>query len=254
MIKFISLHKIQFFIGLILIAIFSDSYSQDEIKQKVVAIFPFHFASTDHAQKEAIAELNGLFYDLFAGQFINTGYFEVVDRQNIQDLIGEISLQQTGLTESQVVSMGKAKGAELAIFGTVTHVFKQTFLTLKIIDIETTVILKAIKAKGTLEEPDKLALDAGFAFMKGLSQVLYSRYKIGAARIENSSRKNLREFLKARDLIQQAIIAHQEGDSGKKDKHKKQAEKIFEELEKNDPLFKNAIAEFRENTMWQLEE
>ena len=132
--------------ALLLLLLFTQSGLAEEARtNKVVAIFPFHFASTDLAEKEAIQELNGLFYDLFAGQLVSTDFFEVVDRQHIAEMMEEVKLQLSGLTAGEVVQLGKAKGAELAIFGAVTKVGKQTFLTMKIIDIETTVIIKAIK-------------------------------------------------------------------------------------------------------------
>ena len=68
-------------------------YPQDNAPQKVVTIFPFHFASTDVAEKKTISELNGLFYDLFAGQFaINY----VVNRMQLHSSTGYIrKLQNT---------------------------------------------------------------------------------------------------------------------------------------------------------------
>ena len=226
----------------------------EKMDKKYVAIFPFHFASTKVSEKEAIAELNGLFSDLFAGQFAETEYFEVLDRQNMDILMKEISVQASGLTSDQVVEMGKTKGAELAIFGTVTNVYKNTYLTLKIIDIESSIILKSIKVKGSLEKIDDLALNGGFEFMKGLSLLLYERYNIGTGKLESSSREGIKQFMKARDLIQQAIIAKQDGKKSKMKKLQSKAEKYLTKAAKLNPGVQAAIKHYRENTLWKLEE
>jgi TolB-like protein len=217
--------------------------AQTTDEKKTAAIFPFHFASIDAEEQEVISGLNELLYDLLAGQFINTGFFEVVDRQNMAALLDEIKLQQAGLTQDQVIEIGKMKGAQLAIFGSVTKVFLQTFLTLKIIDIETTVILKAIKVKGSLKEPDILALDAGTEFMKGLSEVLQDYYHIDEEEIVLKSKEGLKYFLKARELTEQALLAKQEEDDEKMVQLQKEAEDHFEksiELDSNlKPIVKN---------------
>ena len=223
--------------ALLLLLLLSQAGLAEEARtNKVVAIFPFHFASTDLAEKEVIQELNGLFYDLFAGQLVSTDYFEVVDRQHIAEMMEEVKLQLSGLTAEEVVQLGKAKGAELAIFGTVTKVGKQTFLTMKIIDIETTVIIKAIKQKGSLKKPDELALDAGYKFMKSLSRIMYERYKISSVPLKASSKKGLKDFLKGRDLMQQAIMAYENEDQKKMKKLRKEGKKRLEKAAKDRSL------------------
>lgn len=218
---------------------------------KVVTIFPFHFASTDLSEKAALEELNGFFYDLFAGQLASTDYFEVVDRQNMEALLGEVALQQSGLTE-QVIQLGKVKGAELAIFGTVTNVANQTFLTMKIIDISTTVIIKAIKQKGSLKKPDELALEAGYTFMQGLSRSLQQRYGIAMLVPGDASKEGLKHFLKARDLIQQAVIAGEGGDEKKQKKFRAEGEKFLEKAYQSEDL-RPVIDHYRETVLSYLD-
>jgi TolB-like protein len=214
---------------------------------KVVTIFPFHFASADPSEKQAIEELNEFFYDLFAGQLVSSDYFEVVDRQHMKDLLGEVALQQSGLTE-QVIQLGKMKGAELAIFGTVTKVGSQTFLTMKIIDISTAVIIKAAKQKGSLNKPDELALEAGYDFMQGLSQALYQRYGVSAINPGASAKAGLKEFFKGRDLFQQARIADDSGDHKKMKKFRDEGEKCLEKAYQFKEL-QPAIDRYREEVL-----
>jgi len=228
------------FVLLYSLIILSFAHAQD--KTKVAAIFPFHFASTELEEKQAISELNGLFYDLFAGQFAATGYFELVDRQHIDALMQEASLQQSGLTASQVVAMGKTKGAELALFGTVTKVYGQCFLTLKIIDIESSVILKAIKAKGSLKRPDELAMDAGYTFMNGLSGLLHERYGVGAGELDQSSQKGIEQFLQARDLLQQAKLAQLQENPRKAEKLQNKAVSALKAVIADYPELKSSVS------------
>jgi TolB-like protein len=245
--------KIWIIVVLILVCL-NYSFAQTAIEKKTAAIFPFHFASIDPEERDVISGLNELLYDLFAGQLINTGYFEVVDRQHIAELLDEIKLQQAGLTQDQVIEIGKMKGAQLAVFGSVTKVFVQTFLTLKIIDIETTVILKAIKVKGSLKEPDVLALDAGSVFMKGLSEVLNDYYQIGEKEAQPVLKEGLKHFLEARDLTEQALLAKQQGDREKIVQLQNKAEGSFEKSIDLDPGLESAVKAYRARMVSLFEE
>lgn len=209
---------------------------------KTVAIFPFHFASPDAKERNNMNQLNELFYDLFAGQLTRTGYFDVVDRQHIDDLMQEINFQQSGLTAGQVVNIGNARGAQIALFGSVTQVYNQTFLTLKIIDIETTLILKAIKVRGSLKKIDDLALDAGYKFMNGLSDVLYQRYNIGSGDIGKASREGIERFFKARDLMQQAILARENGKTDKARDLQQKAKSLLQKVIAANPELKSSVS------------
>ena len=211
-------------------------------QSKTAAIFPFHFASLDAKERENMQQLNELFYDLFAGQLTSSGYFDVVDRQHIDALMQEISFQQSGLTADQAVEIGKARGAELALFGTVTKVYKQTFLTLKIIDIESTLILKAVKSSGSLKKIDDLAMDAGYRFMDGLSSVLYDRYGIGAGEIGEASQEGIERFLKARDQMRQAVIAKENGESDKARSLQEKAKKNLQYIIATHPELKSSVS------------
>lgn len=229
-------------VSAILISLFfvGSGYAENDIK--TVAIFPFHFASPDADERENMKQLNELFYDLFAGQLTSSGYFDIVDRQHIDDLMQEINFQQSGLTANQVVDIGKARGAQIALFGTVTQVYKQTFLTLKIIDIETTLILKAVKVTGSLKKIDALALDAGYRFMNGLSAVLYDRYGIGAGEIEKASQEGIEQFFKARDLMRQALVARENGDQNKAHSLQEKAKQYLEKCISGNPELKSAVS------------
>jgi len=137
------------------------------------------------------------------------------------------------------------QGADLAIFGTVTKVAHQTYLTMKIIEIETTLILKVIKAKGSLSKPDVLALEAGLNFMDGLSSVLVERYGLGTEEVTSISKKGLENYLKGRDLAEQAIVANQDGNEKKGSKFLKDAESRFQKAVSADPELESAVAEYK---------
>lgn len=233
---------------------FMDQEIKIDKSKKMVAIFPFHFASTDADDVKMLESLNGLLYDLFAGQLTGTFNFSVVDRRHIASLYEEIKFQHNGINQNQVVEFGKTQGAELALFGTVTHVFRQTFLTLKIIDIESSIILKAIHVKGDLKHPDVLASEAGQQFMAGLNQVLSSRYSANSEFQYDISSKGIGYFFKARDYFNQAIIAKQNGNTEQFDKFKRNCEKYLESALKEDSKLKITIQNYRDRNLSQLEE
>ncbi len=232
----------------LMVFIGQNGFAQDAAGQKNAAIFPFHFASTNIEEKQAISELDGLFYDLFAGQLISTDYFRIVDRRHISETLQEIKLQQSGLTDGEIVQAGKIIGAQLAIFGTVTKVGKETYLSLKIIDIETSLILRAVNIRGSLDRPDRLAMDAGSAFMEGLSRVLYEKYDIGTGQVTDDLRRGLKYFLDARDKVQQAILAQQSDRQSRADKLLDEAEKLLAAAASQSAELETTVKLYRKKT------
>ena len=118
---------------------------------------------------------------------------------------------------------------------------------LKVIDIETLRILKAIKAEGSLDKPDNLAAEAGFTFMEGISRLLYDQYSLGQGKLQGISQKGLTAFFKGRNFMQQAVTAKEQGQEKKAKQYQKQGNEQLEKAVSINPELNYAVASFRRN-------
>ncbi|MEI0603028.1 CsgG/HfaB family protein [Brachyspira alvinipulli] len=101
---------------------------------------------------------------LIENALIRMGRFNVVDRQNLDKYLKEMELQLTGITDKQVIEVGKIYGYSKAIIGKLTSanvtydydsyegtgvIYGDVELVLQIVDVETTKILNSSRLKGT---------------------------------------------------------------------------------------------------------
>ena len=101
---------------------------------------------------------------LIENALIRMGRFNVVDRQNLDKYLKEMELQLTGITDKQVIEVGKIYGYSKAIIGKLTSanvsydydsyegsgvIYGDVELVLQIVDVETTKILYSSRLSGT---------------------------------------------------------------------------------------------------------
>jgi len=85
----------------------------------VIAVLPFEFKG---GQNEFQGVGNRL-VDMAVVELFNTKRFRIVERSRIDAVLGEISLGQMGITESQMADkIGKQVGAEMVMVGSITSV------------------------------------------------------------------------------------------------------------------------------------
>lgn len=153
------------FIFSISLKIFSQSVGSDNIKETFVkeniAIFPFQDVSTssriDRGDKVT---------SLIENTFVNMQRFNIVDRKNLNRYLKEMELQLTGITDKEVIEIGKIYGYSKAVSGKITSAYYRysegdrelgtsptltgyVEVVLQIIDVSTTKILYSSVISGS---------------------------------------------------------------------------------------------------------
>ena len=83
------------------------------------------------------AEVSAYIYDVMMGALVKSGKFNVISRNERDEILREVGYQQTGTTDpAEVVEIGRQLNVHKMIFGKIHRVFGEYSLTLKIIDVE----------------------------------------------------------------------------------------------------------------------
>lgn len=93
--------------------------------------------------------------DLLRTELVKSEAYEVLDRNNLAKTLREQALQQSGLVdEKSAVRLGRQLGAQYFVYGTFQKVGRVYFLTLDVVSIETSQIIKS--ARDRLERMEDL--------------------------------------------------------------------------------------------------
>ncbi|MEK6795131.1 MAG: CsgG/HfaB family protein [Spirochaetota bacterium] len=94
--------------------------------------------------------------DMFRGEVVSSGAFEVLDRNNMNSILKEQSFQMSGCTESAcAVKIGKMLNMEYMLYGTLSKLGTAYIIQAEMVNIETSQITLSVKEKfGALENAD----------------------------------------------------------------------------------------------------
>ncbi|MEK6794355.1 MAG: CsgG/HfaB family protein [Spirochaetota bacterium] len=96
---------------------------------------------------------------MFRGDIVTGGIFEILDRNNMNEVLKEQQFQTTGCTESAcAVKLGKMLNMEYMIYGSVSKLGTAFFIQVEVINIETTRIVLSSKEKFTAMENSDTAI------------------------------------------------------------------------------------------------
>ncbi len=100
----------------------------------LVAVLDFEGKNIETSDAEIIT-------DFIRQSLITSGYFKVLERGMINELLTEVNLQQSGCTSSEcAVQIGKILAVKKMIVGNVSKLGKKFFINLRMVDVETSQI------------------------------------------------------------------------------------------------------------------
>ncbi|PLV62505.1 CsgG/HfaB family protein [Brachyspira pilosicoli] len=138
--------------------IVKNEISEKYIKENI-AVFEIQDVSTGYSK-----DLGKKVTTLIENSLTRMKRFNIVDRENLDKYLKEMELQLTGITDEQVIEMGKIYGYSKAITGKITHsstrydydsddgtgtIYANVDLVLQIVDVSTTKILYSSKVSGS---------------------------------------------------------------------------------------------------------
>lgn len=109
-------------------------------------VFDFTAIGVSDTEAQAIG-------NMFRGDIVTGGVFDVLDRNNMNEVLKEQQFQASGCTESAcAVKIGKILNMEYMIYGSVSKLGAAIFIQVEVINIETTRIVLSSKEKTTAIE------------------------------------------------------------------------------------------------------
>jgi tetratricopeptide (TPR) repeat protein len=106
--------------------------------QTAIAVLDFEGNGVSDAEVSALT-------DRLRNELTATGEYTVVERDQMEEIIGEQGFQQTGLTSDEsIVEVGKLIGVEQMIAGSISKVGDVFSVSARIVNVETGEVLKAV--------------------------------------------------------------------------------------------------------------
>lgn len=117
-----------------------------------------HIAVIDFEAKEPISQSEALFVaDLFRGALVESRYFKVVERRNMETILAEQGFQQTGCTTTEcAVQIGKILNVQKMVVGSFGKLGEFYILPIRIVDVETGQIVYSAKVSCKNLTPDEI--------------------------------------------------------------------------------------------------
>lgn len=129
-----------------------------DIEKKVIGVTAFTNLSKDTSFDWLCIGIA----DTISCKLRNVQEYILVDRVNVDKIIGELQLSQSGLIDDNKVEAGKALGASILIVGNFQKHASQIRITAKIVDVQTHAVIHQMQVTGTINEiftlQDTLAL------------------------------------------------------------------------------------------------
>jgi TolB-like protein len=136
-----------------------------------IAVLPFENGGSYGQDKENFEALQKGIPGMLISELGQNPAARVVDRDNIESLLKEQDLGKDGRVDAATAAkIGKLVGARYMITGTFTDLYGHFRADARIIDVETSEILKSVKTEGKREELFKL--------IQGLSEKLMAETKL----------------------------------------------------------------------------
>jgi len=106
--------------------------------QTTIAVLDFDVNNVSQSDVRALS-------DRLRNELAQTGEFTVVERAQMEEILGEQGFQQSGLTsDDKLVEVGKLIGVEQMIVGSISKVGNIYTVSARIISVETATVLKAV--------------------------------------------------------------------------------------------------------------
>jgi TolB-like protein len=136
-----------------------------------IAVLPFENGGSYGQDKENFEALQKGIPGMIISELGQNPAARVVDRDNIQSLLSEQDLGKDGRVDAATAAkIGKLVGARYMITGTFVDLYGRFRTDARIVDVETSEIIKTVKSEGKREELFKL--------IQGLSEKLMAETKL----------------------------------------------------------------------------
>jgi TolB-like protein len=186
-----------------------------------IAVLPFENGGSYGQDKENFEALQKGIPGMLISELGQNPAARVVDRDNIQSLLGEQDLGDKGRVDAATAAkIGKLVGAKYMITGSFVDMYGHFRTDARIIDVETSEIIKTVKTEGKREELFKL--------IQGLSEKLMAETKLPPLSAQASQAVKARNVpTEALTYYSRALLYQDRGDKTKAAEFFKKATDVF---------------------------
>jgi TolB-like protein len=186
-----------------------------------IAVLPFENGGSYGQDKENFEALQQGIPGMLISELGQNPAARVVDRDRIQTLISEQDLGKDGRVDANTAAkIGKLVGARYMITGTFVDLYGRFRTDARIIDVETSEIIKTVKSEGKREELFKL--------IQGLSEKLMAETKLPPLPSQVSQAVKARNVpTEALTYYSRALLYQDRGDKTKAAEFFRKATEIF---------------------------
>jgi len=135
-----------------------------------IAVFPFDNGGSYGQDKENFEALQVGMQQMLTTEFAQNPALRVVDRTQIKSLLGEQDLGAQGRVDANTAAkVGKLVGAKYAILGGFTDFYGDFRIDIRIVNVETSEILKTEKARDKRENLYNMVTTIATALTRGVN-------------------------------------------------------------------------------------
>ncbi len=191
-----------------------------------LAILPFEDGGSYGQEKENFEALKRGIPAMLASELANNPNVRLVDREQIQRLLEEQNLGKEGRVDAATAAkIGKLVGARYMIAGTFTDFYGRFRVDARIINVETSEIIKTVRSDPKLEKREEL-----FRSIQSLAEKLMAETKLPPLPIEVSQRVKARNVpTEALTYYSRALLYQDRGDNAKAAEYFRKALDVFPE-------------------------
>ncbi len=191
-----------------------------------LAILPFEDGGSYGQDKENFEALKRGIPAMLASELSNNPNVRLVDREQIQRLLEEQNLGKEGRVDAATAAkIGKLVGARYMIAGTFTDFYGRFRVDARIINVETSEIIKTVRSDPKLEKREEL-----FRSIQSLAEKLRAETKLPPLPVEVSQRVKARNVpTEALTYYSRALLYQDRGDNAKAAEYFRKALDVFPE-------------------------
>jgi TolB-like protein len=191
-----------------------------------LAILPFEDGGSYGQDKENFEALKRGIPAMLASELSNNPNVRLVDREQIQRLLDEQNLGKEGRVDAATAAkIGKLVGARYMIAGTFTDFYGRFRVDARIINVETSEIIKTVRSDPKLEKREEL-----FRSIQSLAEKLMAETKLPPLPVEVSQRVKARNVpTEALTYYSRALLYQDRGDNAKAAEYFRKALDVFPE-------------------------
>ena len=157
--------------------------------QEMETIAFLYFDNNSLEDREELGPLTKGITDMFITEFSKLENLHVVERVQLEKLLNEMALGQSGLLEeSSAQQVGKILGAQYLVFGSFMNLYKDQFrIDVRIVQVETGLTIRAEQETGKKKEFFKLVKKLSAKIIKNLKLKVTKADIANLSKIENQS-------------------------------------------------------------------